>query len=119
MLGLTYRDLTHRKDRRNPNRRWGYEEVQSWLRGVRLPIPGETPEALSGTVPYQLSFLPYSFNGQKYVREQDLLREMLRCPDQGLRELGRGILAHHFGLFDENKAGKCPVTGVFRLFMIC
>ena len=107
VLGLTYRDLTHRKDRRNPNRRWGYEEVQSWLRGVRLPIPGETPEALSGTVPYQLSFLPYSFNGQKYVREQDLLREMLRCPDQGLRELGRGILAHHFGLFDENKAGKC------------
>ncbi|WP_019001165.1 DUF6273 domain-containing protein [Succinimonas amylolytica] len=107
VLGLTYRDLTHRNDRKNPNRRWGYEEVQNWLRGVRQEIPGEISGRAYGNSYAPLAFLPYTFNGQRYLREQDLLLEMLRYPEQGIRDLGRGILSHHFGLFDEEKAGWC------------
>ena len=107
VLGLTYRDLTHRNDRKNPNRRWGYEEVRNWLRGVKQEIPGEISGSTGGNSYAPLTFLPYTFNGQRYLRERDLLLEMLRYPEQGLRDLGRGILSHHFGLFDDQKAGWC------------
>ena len=33
VLGLTYKDLSYRNEKNNPNRRWGYDEVKKWLRG--------------------------------------------------------------------------------------
>src|SRR5574344_249826 len=45
--GLTYKDISNRNDKSNPNRRWGYEEVQKWLKGEKLPIPGQNTNVLS------------------------------------------------------------------------
>ncbi len=39
--GLTYRDLSNRNDANNPNRRWTDKEIERWLKGENLPIPGE------------------------------------------------------------------------------
>ena len=40
ILGLTYLDLTYRHDKKNPNRRWTYDEVNQWLSGKYPPVPG-------------------------------------------------------------------------------
>ena len=39
--GLTYRDLSNRNEANNPNRRWTDKEIERWLKGENLPIPGE------------------------------------------------------------------------------
>lgn len=38
---LTYYDISYRKNKNNPNRRWTYDEVCKWLAGETLVIPGE------------------------------------------------------------------------------
>ena len=45
-LRLTYKDISHRNEKDNPNRRWGYDEVKRWLNGEDVPVPGE----ITGTV---------------------------------------------------------------------
>lgn len=40
ILGLTYPELTHRHDDKNPNRRWAYREVCKWLSREEQPVPG-------------------------------------------------------------------------------
>ena len=105
VLGLTYRDLSHRNEPDNPNRRWGYNEVERWLRGEDLPVPGEFPGgAFAGIMP---SFPPYGFAGTRYTEISALARAMLMHPEAGLRELGRGILTHHFGLCDAAREKLC------------
>ena len=105
VLGLTYRDLSHRNESDNPNRRWGYNEVERWLRGEDLPVPGE----LSGGefAGAMTSFPPYGFAGTRYTEISALVRAMLMHPEAGLRELGRGILTHHFGLCDAAREQLC------------
>ena len=105
VLGLTYRDLSHRNEPDNPNRRWGYNEVERWLRGEDLPVPGELPGGeFAGVMP---SFPPYGFAGTRYTEISALVRAMLIYPEAGLRELGRGILTHHFGLCDAVREQLC------------
>ncbi len=106
--GLTCKDISHRNEKDNPNRRWGYDEVRRWLNGEDVPIPGEstapgdTPAA--GSVSSASPFQPYRFNGKSYTAEIELLRAMLEHPEEGLKDLGRGILSHHYyGMDDENK----------------
>ena len=57
---LTYPDITNRKNKSNPNRRWGYEEVLKWCVGIKQPIPGEVVGAttVSGDI------RPYKFLGE-------------------------------------------------------
>ena len=45
ILGLTYVDLTYRNDKKNPNRRWTYEEVKQWISGKCPPVPGRSAGA--------------------------------------------------------------------------
>ena len=40
ITGLTYGDISNRRDKTNPNRRWTFEEVARWLEGKKQPIPG-------------------------------------------------------------------------------
>jgi serine/threonine protein kinase len=94
VLGLTYKDLSRRNEKDNPNRRWGYDEVRRWLNGEDVPVPGESDA--SGQKP---KFLPYSFCGVKHQTLESLVKAMLKDPASGIREIGRGILTHHFGLF--------------------
>ncbi|WP_406546006.1 protein kinase domain-containing protein [Succinimonas sp.] len=105
VLGLTYRDLSHRNEPDNPNRRWGYNEVERWLRREDLPVPGELSGGeFAGAMP---SFPPYGFAGTRYTEISALVRAMLMHPEAGLRELGRGILTHHFGLCDAAREQLC------------
>lgn len=101
VLGLTYRDLTYRNDRNNPNRRWGYDEVKRWLAGEDLPVPGNNGGAVVS------GFLPYSFSGRTFTEESELLIALLHAPEKGLKELGRGLLTHHYGFFDSVRAKLC------------
>ena len=107
VLGLTYKDISHRNERDNPNRRWGYDEVKRWLNGENVPIPGETKGTgvtESTTAP---TFQPYRFNGKTYTEEKELLLSMLQQPEEALKDLGRGILSHHYYIIDEEKGKLC------------
>ncbi len=100
VLGLTYKDISHRNEKDNPNRRWGYDEVRRWLNGEEVPVPGESTK-------HDLKFLPYSFNGISCATPEDLAAAMLKEPDLGIRDLGRGLITHHFGMFDNSLARHC------------
>ena len=92
--GLTYKDISHRNELDNPNRRWGYNEVRRWLQGEDVPVPGESEDAVRPR-----KFLPYSFGGVKHQTLESLVKAMLKDPASGIREIGRGILTHHMDLF--------------------
>ena len=102
VLGLTYVDLTHRNEPRNPNRRWGDQEIRKWLNHESQPVPGEQGGGFASGV-----FLPYRFRNQQYLTPEDLARALLKDPDAGVLELGRGILAHHFGYSSPEMAALC------------
>ncbi|WP_406038543.1 serine/threonine protein kinase [Succinimonas sp.] len=101
VLGLTYRDISGRNESNNPNRRWGYQEVSAWLKGQKQPVPGEYVSEAENVPP---SFPPYPFNGRKYTDSGTFIRALLANPDKGIRELGRGIISHHYSLYDEQRA---------------
>ncbi len=103
VLGLTYKDISHRNEKDNPNRRWGYDEVRRWLNGEDVPVPGEG--AVSGAA--SAAFQPYRFNGKTYTVETEFLRAMLAQPEEGLKDLGRGFLSHHYYAFSEKKGALC------------
>ena len=107
VLGLTYKDISHRNEKDNPNRRWGYDEVKRWLRGEEVPVPGEA--SASGNAPFATvpSFQAYRFCGKTYTSETELLRTMLRHPEDALKDLGRGFLSHHYYAFSEKKGELC------------
>ncbi len=117
VLGLTYKDISHRNEKNNPNRRWGYDEVRRWLNGEDVPVPGEIPSAPgfiardsreAGASPASGDpFQAYRFNGKTYTAETDLLRAMLEQPVSGLKDLGRGFLSHHYYAFSEKKGTLC------------
>ena len=94
VLGLTYKDISHRNENDNPNRRWGYDEVRKWLKGENVPVPGENEPSGQKT-----KFLPYSFGGVKHQTLESLVKALLKDPAAGIQEAGRGILTHHFSLF--------------------
>ncbi|MCR4553906.1 MAG: DUF6273 domain-containing protein, partial [Succinivibrionaceae bacterium] len=105
VIGLTYKDLSHRNEPDNPNRRWGYEEVCRWLKGEKLQLPGE-----SGTVTASVPVMPslsYVFKGKKFTSTTELCNAMLKDPTGGLKDLGRGLLTHHFAQIDEKLSALC------------
>ena len=66
ILGLTYYDITNRNDPSNPNRRWTFNEVDNWLKGIEQPIPGESKSQAADTIP------AYTFLKKKYYDTQSL-----------------------------------------------
>ena len=67
ITALTYYDISNRNNKNNPNRRWTYEEVKSWIDGESLVIPGEgIGNSGNGSVP------GYDFQGKTYTNP-DLL----------------------------------------------
>ena len=104
VLGLTYKDISHRNEKDNPNRRWGYDEVRRWLKGDDVPVPGNVPEKSGGTL---RDFPPYRFNGVTCRSENELIRALIKKPELGIRDLSRGVLAHHYFAIDERKGQIC------------
>lgn len=100
IYALTYRDITNKDDKDNPNRRWGYEEIKKWLRGEHQIIPGELHN--------QKDYLPpFEFLGKKYTRLNVLITALAKNWKEGKRLLFRGILKSYFENFNEALAQKC------------
>ena len=102
VLGLTYKDISSRNEQDNPNRRWGYDEVRRWLNGEDVPVPGKGTSSGAGSA--SSPFPPYKFNDKTYTAEIKLLRAMLEHPEEGIKDLGRGFISRHYGLYDKGKA---------------
>ena len=106
VLGLTYMDITRRKESDNPNRRWGYDEVKRWLNGEEVPVPGEISGAVRSLAVLS-GFLPYPFEGRKLSSNEELARALLKSPEKGVKELGREKLTQHYSYFDPEREALC------------
>lgn len=89
---LTYYDISNRRDKNNPNRRWGYDEVKKWLAGIKQTIPGEGVERRSAR--------PYFFAGKNYTTRTDLVRALVENWNEGKKELFRGKLSDYYKIYD-------------------
>ncbi len=105
--GLTYRDLTRRSEPDNPNRRWGHDEIMRWLRGEDVPVPGYA-DCADDTAEDGHFRIPYSFKGVKIFTASELARALLSDPENGKKEVQRGILERH-----------CDANGLQDLRHLC
>lgn len=99
---LTYYDITNRKNKANPNRRWTYEEVKMWLDGKSLEIPGEAGGNISSG-----AVKPYIFAGEAYTDPALLMTAMAKDWNEGKKQLYRGKTAAHFRAFNREFARQC------------
>lgn len=87
ITGLTYPDITNRRDANNPNRRWTHDEVMRWLRGEKQTVPGGR----------QVTFVEdMVFCGRKYSNLTELTEALVREWDEGKKALATGVLAAAF-----------------------
>jgi hypothetical protein len=101
ITALTYYDITNRKDKKNPNRRWTYEEVKNWCEGKKQPIPGEGVNLNTTKIP------AYKFAGNEYKDMSSLVRALTVDWKDGKKQLFRGIMSGFFKNFDPEIAGFC------------
>ena len=95
---LTYSDITNRNDKDNPNRRWGYEEVEKWCKGVKQVLPGKGVGKIER---------PYKFNGNEYYDIEELVSAMAHDWEQGKKNLFRGQLSGFYKAIDPEISGIC------------
>lgn len=88
--GLTYKDLSNRGDPDNPNRRWTSREVEKWLAGDELPVPGAMSQ-VSGDFTKSFSFM-----GKELTTVDEIVSEFGRNWKQGKVNVGRGLLSDFF-----------------------
>ena len=108
---LTYPDITNRRDKSNPNRRWGYEEVSNWCNDIPQPLPGIVanrninPVRQSNVGNASITFsqsqpngdmLPYRFAGSVITETSELAEKLNEHWDEGKKHLFRGLLLSHF-----------------------
>ncbi len=110
--GLTYKDLSKRRDKSNPNRRWTCREVELWLKNEPQTVPGEgifSNASLTGSrnsdgykpeSAYRFS-KPYIFPGRDgtschYDTLPGLADSLASNWDQGKKHVGRGFLSKFF-----------------------
>lgn len=101
IAGLTYNDITYRKNKSNPNRRWTYEEVSNWCKGIYQQIPGEVVASAANQIP------TYTFLHEKYTNMVALVNALATNWNEGKKQLFRGILSGFFKSVDPEIAGFC------------
>ncbi len=102
---LTYYDISYRKNKNNPNRRWTYEEVCRWLDGENLVIPGEgIGNAGKGAMPV------YQFLGESYTDPAQLVSAFAKNWEEGKKQLFRGHIKSHFRTYNQDIARKCQAA---------
>ena len=107
--GLTYKDLSNRNDANNPNRRWTWREIEKWLKGEKIPVPGESlsgneiSNSVSGTDESSAFIFskPYDFrNNQGKVVKLNNLSEFTEAFglnwNDGKKHVGRGFASKFF-----------------------
>ncbi|MFA5659452.1 MAG: hypothetical protein WC900_09235, partial [Oscillospiraceae bacterium] len=100
---VTYYDITNRKNKSNPNRRWTYDEVFDWCRGTERPVPGE------GVAfdPAGMEIPPYIFLNRRYTDILSLVSALAADWADGKKQLFRGLLSGFFKSFNPQLAGFC------------
>jgi serine/threonine protein kinase len=99
---VTYFDITNRNNKKNPNRRWTYTEVDNWCKGKKQVIPGEgTGFGAEKAIP------PYTFLGQAYKDIPSLVTALASNWNDGKKQLYRGLLSAFFKNFNPEIAGYC------------
>lgn len=99
---VTYFDITNRNNKKNPNRRWTYAEVNNWCKGKKQVIPGEgTGFGAEKAIP------PYTFLGQAYKDIPSLITALASNWNDGKKQLYRGLLSAFFKNFNPEIAGYC------------
>lgn len=101
IAGLTYNDITYRKNKSNPNRRWTYDEVKNWCNGKYQQIPGEGVTSAANQIP------TYTFLKQKYTNMTALVNALASNWNEGKKQLFRGLLSGFFKTVDPEIAGYC------------
>ena len=101
IAGLTYNDITYRKNKSNPNRRWTYDEVKKWCEGKYQQIPGEGVASAANQIP------TYTFLKQKYTNMTALVNALASNWNEGKKQLFRGLLSGFFKTVDPEIAGYC------------
>ena len=87
ITALTYYDISNRNNKNNPNRRWTYEEVKSWIDGENLVIPGEgIGNSRNGSVP------GYDFQGKTYTNPDLLVGALAEHWEDGKNSFSEAIL---------------------------
>lgn len=99
---LTYYDISNRRDKKNPNCRWGYDEVKKWLKGIKQTIPGEGIDRRSAR--------PYFFAGKNYTSRTDLVRALVENWQEGKKELFRGKLSDYYKIYDAEAFQICQTA---------
>ena len=102
---VTYYDITNRKNKQNPNRRWTYNEVKLWLNGESQPIPGENSSFT--LLPDIQTIPPYKFLKKNYFNIPDLVMAMAANWEEGKKQLFRGLMSSFFKSCDPEAAGYC------------
>lgn len=102
IAACTYYDITNRKNKSNPNRRWTYEEVKKWCEGVKQVIPGE---GIGNSKVGDMN--PYKFMGETYVEVSELTKALAINWNEGKKQLFRGILSGFFKACNPEIAGFC------------
>jgi len=102
---LTYYDISYRKNKNNPNRRWTYDEVKRWLDGEQLVIPGEgVGNVGKGAMP------AYQFLGESFTDLHALVTALAKNWEEGKKQLFRGYITAHFRTFNVDVARKCQAA---------
>ena len=105
ITALTYYDISNRNNKNNPNRRWTYEEVKSWIDGENLVIPGEgIGNSGNGSVP------GYDFQGKSYTNPDLLVGALAEHWEDGKKQLFRGNITRYFRKWNMEIARKCQAA---------
>jgi hypothetical protein len=91
--GLTYRDISNRKEKDNVNNRWSYDQVAAWLAGKELVEPG------SGAAPKSAkrgTMSPLEFGDEVYTDFDALFHALAQQWEEGKKYIFRGYLHDYF-----------------------
>lgn len=106
ITGLTYNDITNRRDKNNPNRRWTYDEVRRWCKGEYVPVPGGGADA--GAVDSDdVLPKPFTFMYGKYTSLSALTEALALDWNNGKKRLYRSLLTDYFRGFNQELASYC------------
>lgn len=99
---LTYYDITNRKNKNNPNRRWTYNEAKLWCDGKKLIIPGEgIGNSRKSAMP------PYTFLRKQYTDIPSFVAALGENWEEGKKQLFRGLISGFFKSFNSEIATFC------------
>ena len=106
--GLTYKDLSNRGKTDNPNRRWIWQDIEKWLNGEEMAVPGEMNGFENQQDPRTVFSVPYDFITDREERVRlcnlaDFTYAFGTNWVKGRKQIGRGFVSAFFrnqNLFD-------------------